>query len=137
MLALLVAHFNEMTCIKLWLKSGHQRSQTICVHTLCETFATTQADLTNILPYNAITGCDAVSDIAGHEIGSAWNAFCSNPDLLANLSKGDFHDENICKLPEKFICRMFNLSDEGSCDKTRVVMIGKCRIPEALSPTYM
>ena len=29
---------------------------------------------------------------------------------------------------------MFNLSDEGSCDNTRVVMLGKCRVPEALSP---
>ena len=38
----------------------------LCVHTICETFATSQEDLTNIIPYHAITGCDAVSDIAGH-----------------------------------------------------------------------
>ena len=78
-----------MACINLWLKS----SQTICVHTICETFATSQEDLTNIIPYHAITGCDAVSDIAGHGKGSAWNAFCLNPDLIAHLGKGDFHDE--------------------------------------------
>ena len=42
----------------------------------------------------------------------------------------------IFKLPEKFICTMFNLSDEGSCDNARVVMFGKCKVPEALSPTY-
>ena len=29
-----------------------------------------------------------------------------------------------------------NLSDEGSCDNARVVMFGKCRVPEALPPTY-
>ena len=46
-----------------------------------------------IIPYHAITGCDAVSDIAGYGHGSAWSAFCSNPDLLANLGKDDFHDE--------------------------------------------
>ena len=40
-----------------------------------------------------------MSDIAGHGIGSAWNAFCSNPDLLANLSKGDFHDETYASYP--------------------------------------
>ena len=34
-----------------------------------------------------------MSDIAGHGKGSAWNAFCLNPDLIANLGKGDFHDE--------------------------------------------
>ena len=40
------------------------------------------------------------------------------------------------QLPEKFICRMFNLSDEGSCDNARVVMFGKCRVPEAFPPSY-
>ena len=34
-----------------------------------------------------------MSDIAGHGKGSAWNIFCLNPDLIANLGKGDFHDE--------------------------------------------
>ena len=51
------------------------------------------------IPWLAITGCDAVSDIAGHGKGSAWNAFCSNPDLLANLGKGDFHDETYSSYP--------------------------------------
>ena len=40
-----------------------------------------------------------MSDIAGHGNGSAWNAFCSNPDLLANLGKGDFHDETYSSYP--------------------------------------
>ncbi len=69
------------------------------VHTICETFATSQEDLTNIILYHAITDCDAVSDIAGHGKGSAWNAFCSNPDLLANLGKGDYHDETYLSYP--------------------------------------
>ena len=66
---------------------------------MCEIFATSQEDLTNIIPYHAITGCDTVSDIAGHGNESAWNAFCSNPDLLAILSKGDFHDETYSSYP--------------------------------------
>ena len=84
-----------MACSKLWLKSGTSATPNyICVHTIFETFATSQDDLTNIIPYHAITGCDAVSDIAGHGKGSAWNAFCLNPDLIANLGKGDFHDDD-------------------------------------------
>ena len=55
-------------------------------------FAISHHDLTNIIPYHAITGCDAVSVIAGHGNRSAWKALCSNPDL-ANRVKGDFHDE--------------------------------------------
>ena len=34
-----------------------------------------------------------MSDIAGHGKGSAWNEFCFNPDIIANLGKGDFNDE--------------------------------------------
>ena len=40
-----------------------------------------------------------MSDIAGHGKGSAWNAFCSNPDLLANLGKGGCHDETYSSYP--------------------------------------
>ncbi len=66
----------------------------VCVfYTICEMFATSQDDLTNIIPYHAINGCDAVSDIAGHGKGSAWNAFCSNPNLYSNRGKADVHDE--------------------------------------------
>ena len=39
-----------------------------------------------------------MSDIAGHGKGSAWNAFYSNPDL-ANLGKGDFHDDRYSSYP--------------------------------------
>ena len=38
---------------------------------------------------------------AGHGNESAWNAFCSNPELLANLGKGDFHDETYSSYPRR------------------------------------
>ena len=62
-----------------------------------------------MIPYHAITGCDAVSDIAGHGKGSAWNAFCSIPDLLVNLGKGDFHDETYSSYPRSSsaVCSIF------------------------------
>ena len=40
-----------------------------------------------------------MSDLAGHGKGSDWHAFCSNPDLLANHGKGDFHDETYSSYP--------------------------------------
>ena len=90
--------------------------------------------LTNIIPFHAITGCDTVPHIAGYGMKTAWKAFCSNPDLLANIGSDDLHDET-CKLAEKFICRMYNLSDEDTCDNARVVLFGKCILPEALPHT--
>ena len=134
-LVLLVAHVNEMACVKLWMKAGTSvKPKYIPVHTICETLAPSQEDLTNIIPFHAITGCDTVSHIAGHRKKTAWKKFCSNPDLLANLGKGDLHDET-CKLAEKFICRIYKLPDEDICDNARVDMFGKCRLPEALPPT--
>ena len=70
-----------------------------CVHTICDTFATSKEDLTNIIPYHAITGCDAVSDIADHGKSSACKSFYSNPDLLASIGKRDFHDETYSSYP--------------------------------------
>ena len=70
-----------------------------------------------------------MSDFAGHGKGSAWNVFCSNADLLANLGKGDFHDETYSSYPRNSYAGCSNLSDEGSCDNAWVVMFGKCRVP--------
>ena len=64
----------------------------------------------------------AVSDIAGHGKRSAWKAFCSNPDL-ANLGKGDFHDETYSSYPRR--------------GNVRVVMFGKCILPKALPHTML
>ena len=67
----------------------------IRVHAICESLATSQEDLTNSIPYHAITGCDTVSHVASHGKKTDLKAFCSNPDLLANLGKGDFHEETV------------------------------------------
>ena len=106
----------------------------IRVHTICETLAISQHDLNNIIPFHEITECDAVSHIAGHGKKTAWKTLCSNPDLLANLDKGDPHDET-CKLAKKFVCKMYNMSDEESCDNARVVPSSRCRLPGALPLT--
>ena len=68
-----------------------------------------------------------MSHNAGQGKKTDSKAFCSNPDLLANLRKGDFHDVTF-KLAEKFICRMYTLSDDESCDNARVVLFSKCRL---------
>ena len=103
MLALLIAHFNEMACIKLWLKSGTSaKPNYMCSYNLRDICHFPRgSDQHYTIPYHAITGCDAVSDIAGHGKGSAWNAFCSNPDALADLGKGDFYDEPYSSYPRE------------------------------------
>ena len=65
---------------------------------------------------------------------TAWKAFCSNPDLLANIGSDYLHGET-CKLVEKLICRMYTLSYENRCCDARVVLFGKCILAEALPLT--
>ena len=131
-LALLVAHFNEVACIKLCMKFRTSvKPKYIRFHTICEILATSQEDLTNIIPFHANPGCDTMSNIGGQGKKTAWKEFCSNPDLIASLCKADFHDETL-ELDDKFICRMYNHAAENSFDHARVVLFGKCRLPEAL-----
>ena len=52
-----------------------------------------------MIPFDAITGCDTMSHIAGHGKKTAWKTFYLNPDILVNLGKGNLHDET-CKLTE-------------------------------------
>ena len=76
-----------------------------------------------------------MSDIVGHGKGSAWNAFCLNPDLIANLGKGDFHDETYSSYARSSsagysIC-------EGSCDNARVASAKyqkHCHLPTSDAP---
>ena len=65
---------------------------------------------------------------------TAWKAFCSNPVLLANLGSDDLHDETR-KLAEKFVYRMYTLSDEDRFDNAQAVMFGKCILSESLPLT--
>ena len=66
-MALLVAHFNEMTHKKLWMKSWKSvKSNYISVYTICETLATSQEDLSNNILFHAITGFHTMPHIAGH-----------------------------------------------------------------------
>ena len=79
-----------MACKNLWLKSGTSaKPNYLCSYNLLDICHFPRgSDQHYTIP------CDhAVSDIAGHGKGSAWNAFCLNPDRIANIGKGDFHDE--------------------------------------------
>ena len=135
-----------MACIKLWFKAGTSaKPNYMCSYNLRDICHFPRGSVQHytiplyhtIIPYHAITGCDAVSDIAGHGKGSAWNAFCSNPDLLAKLGKGDFHDETYSSYPRSSSagCTIF-LMRAAVIMHGWLVMFGKCRVPEACPPSY-
>ena len=57
-----------------------------------------------------------------------------DPTLVSNIGKGEMCRETI-QSAEKFMCKVYNVSDVDSCDKARVVLFAKCKSPEALPPT--
>ena len=55
--------------------------------------------------------------------------------LLRNLGNGDLDDLTMT-FAEKFICRVYNVSDaESSCNEARAKLFFFCRSPEVLPPT--
>ena len=102
MLALLIAHFNELVCIKLWLKSGTSaKPNYLCSYNLRDIchFPRGYVQHYTIPLYHTMRSlnvmpCPILLAMERDQLG-----FCSNPDLLANLGKGDFHDKTYSSYP--------------------------------------
>ena len=64
-LVLLAAHFDKMPCTQLWMKTETlQKPKYIPIHILHQELPPRQAE--TLLSFHAITGCDSVSQLAGH-----------------------------------------------------------------------
>lgn len=133
-LALLVAHFDDMPCTKLWMKAGTSKKQKyIPVHEI--RLILTHDQVVSLLAFHAITGCDSVSQIAGHTKKTAWMVFKTDYNLLNGLGENPLTTDS-CKNAEKFICKLYNLqNDINTCDQARVKLFSKGRPQESLPPT--
>ena len=54
--------------------------------------------------------------------------------LLRNLGNSDLDDSTVRSI-EKFICRMYSVTDAESCNEASATLFYGCRSPEALPPT--
>ena len=81
-----------------------------------------------------------MSDIAGHGKESPWNALYSNPDLLANLGKGDYHDETYSSYPRSSFagCSIFLMRAavkmHGWLCLASVEYLKHCHLPTSNAP---
>ena len=91
-------------------------------------------EVETILFFHAMTGCDTVSYFAGHSKNTSWKTFTEHHMLLRNLENGDLDDSTV-RTVEKFICRMYSVTDAESCNEARATLFSRCRSPEALPPT--
>jgi len=116
------------------MRSGtSKKPEYLPIHTVCKRLRETIPELETILSFHAITGCDTVSYFAGHRKKTSWKTFKEHHMLLRNLGNLDL-DDSTAKSAEKFICKIYNATDEESCNKARATLFSRCRSPEALPP---
>ena len=86
-LVLLLAHFDKITCTKLWMKAGiAKRHKYIAVLEIHEKLPVTP---TSHITFHALTGCDTVSHFAGHSKRMAWKVFLTDNCLKKTLAQGN------------------------------------------------
>jgi len=134
-LVLLIAHFHRMPCTRLWLKAGTSKKRKyIPVHTIVEQLHFGENVLEILPAFHALTGCDTTSYIGGHSKKSCWKVFLENHNLLKDLGNGEFTNE-VKKNAEKFICRVYGVSNVDTVNKARSQMFVKSCAPDGLPPT--
>ena len=134
-LVLLVGHYDKMSGKKIWMKAGTSRSpKYIPVHEIRQALSLTPTAIDSLLAFHAITGCDTVSFLVGHSKKSAWKVFISDGHLLKDLGRGELTEE-VVRDAEKFVCKVYNVSEVNSCNEARVVLFCKCKTQDELPPT--
>ena len=108
-LVLLLVHNDQMGCSSLFLKAGTSKHpRYIPVHEIRRQIPFNQVSA--IFALLAITGCDSVSQFAGHSMKSTLRVFQKHHKLLFGRS------EDTANSTEKCICTIYGLPDVDTCD---------------------
>ena len=131
----LVAHFHKFNCSFLWLKAGTSNEpKYIPIHTVCSDLLRGPTFSQALLTFHALTGCGTTSFLAGHSKKTAWKVFKEQYELLVDLGNGELDDDKI-KSAEQFVCRIYDITEEGDVNKARVILLTGSRSIQALLPT--
>ena len=118
----------------LWMEAITPKKQHFApVHSI----SITVSQRASLLVFHAVTGSDSTSQFAGIGKRSAWAIFQQNSQLLQNLGKEDFPDENVIADTESFVCKLYvPNSQENSIQKVRCdLFLGLTKSIENLPPT--
>ncbi|CAG9815718.1 unnamed protein product [Phaedon cochleariae] len=132
---LLIYHFAKMECSHLWVMSGTARdTKYIPVHDICRKLMPEQ--VSHLLAFHAITGCDSTSKLASITKVGAWKAFSgTNCELLGRLGQSPL-EEDVLSNVEKFVVKLYEVDSSITCSNdARSYLFGAVRKPEFLPPT--
>ena len=104
-----VAHFSDLNCQELWLKTGvKDRLRYLPVH---EIQASLGESLCRCLPsFHALTGCDSTSAFSGIGKKKAWKVLLTKEQMqrdLCTLGQNPAIHEPAQKAAESFICSLY------------------------------
>jgi len=117
-LVLLLSYYDKMECSKLLMKAGTSKHpKYIPVHDIRRQLPNEQ--VSSILTYHAITGCNTVSQFSGHSKKTAWRVFQEHHENLCQLGRGQLTDD-ISKSAEKFIFQIYGVPEAETCDGGRM-----------------
>ena len=110
-----VAHFSDLNCQELWLKTGvKDRLRYLPVH---EIQAFLRESLCRCLPsFHALTGCDSTSAFSGIGKKKAWKVLLTKEQMqrdLCTLGQNPAIHEPAQKADESFICSLY--TSESCC----------------------
>ena len=117
-LVLLLAHYDKMRCTNLLMKAGTSKHpKYVPIHDIRRQIPIEQ--VSSILAFHAIPGCDSVFQLSGHSKKTAWRVFHHHHRNLSHLGNGHI-TEDIIKSAGKFICQLYGVPEADTCDEARV-----------------
>ena len=118
---MLFIYFSGQLC-QVWVRAGtRQQRRYIAIHDISLPPTMHQ----NILAHHALTGCDTVSQMSGHDEKSTWKVFEQHATLLNGLGHGAIFSSSM-RDAEQFICKIYSpTTDETSINEIRYRMFQK------------
>ena len=104
-----VAHFEDLCCQELWLKTGiNDRQRYIPVHTIQSSQGRPLCK--RLLPFHVLTGCDSTSAFSGIGKKKAWKVMLRNEQIqrdLSSLGGSPAIQDRVHEVDESFICSIY------------------------------
>ena len=95
-LVLLIAYFHLIPCQRIWIKAGTAKQRKyVPLHYIIEHLQMEAHTLEMLPGFDALTGSDTTSYLAGHTKKTCWGVFVQHPDLLRGLGVGPVLSDRI------------------------------------------
>ena len=91
----------------------------IPLHGICHCLA--NEEVSSLIAFHAITGCDTVSKLSGQTKKTAWHFFHQKTSKFTSAWKGPVElNKGIIKSAEKFVCQIYEVGEAERCEQAHI-----------------